>query len=99
MSLAFNFTTMERKKVFISAPVNFDRRSIGSCIAASGYEPVIPAEDTAKAHLQALLTCDGIARLFRWRCSKDCEIEKCVADACGIDTVGIIDSEGNLSVF
>lgn len=49
-----------------------------------------PYTEHMKDDLRLLLGCDGIVVPNRWRCSKGCETERRVADACGIPVVGVI---------
>lgn len=49
-----------------------------------------PYTEHMKKDLRLLLGCDGIVVPNRWRCSKGCETERRVADACGIPVVGVI---------
>lgn len=65
-----------------------------------GYKAVSsmskPLSDSAlytehrKEGLCMLLGCDSIVVPNRWRCSKGCETERRVADACGTPVVGVI---------
>ena len=41
---------------------------------------------------------DGIVVPNRWRCSKGCEMERRVADACGIPVVGVIGETHDLQI-
>ena len=42
---------------------------------------------------------DGIVVPNRWHCSKGCEIERRVADICGIPVVGVIGEAGDLQIL
>lgn len=51
-----------------------------------------------KEDLRLLLGCDGIIVPNRWRCSKGCEMERHVADACGIPVVGVVGEAHDLQI-
>ena len=52
-----------------------------------------------KEDIRLLLGCDGIVVPNRWRCSKGCETERRVADACGIPVVGVIGEAHDLQIL
>lgn len=74
-----------------------------------GYKPVNPMSkplpesapytEHMKEDLRLLLGCDGIVVPNRWCCSKGCEIERRVADICGIPVVGVIGEAGDLQII
>lgn len=82
---------------------------IEDILAEEGYKPVnpfnnplpdsAPYTDHLKQDIKLLLDCDGIVRPVRWRISKGVEIEKRIADTCGIPTVGFIGSNGDLQLI
>jgi hypothetical protein len=57
-----------------------------------------PHTEHMKEDLRLLLGCDGIIVPNRWRCSKGCEMERRVADACGIPVVGVIGETHDLQI-
>lgn len=57
-----------------------------------------PYTEHMKEDLRLLLGCDGIIVPNRWRCSKGCEMERRVADACGIPVVGVIGETHDLQI-
>lgn len=58
----------------------------------------VPHTEHMKEDLRLLLGCDGIIVPNRWRCSKGCEMERRVADACGIPVVGVIGETHDLQI-
>lgn len=58
-----------------------------------------PYTEHMKEDLRLLLGCDGIVVPNRWRCSKGCETERRVADACGIPVVGVIGEAHDLQIL
>ena len=59
----------------------------------------VPYTEQMKEDLRLLLGCDGIVVPNRWRCSKGCETERRVADACGIPVVGVIGEAHDLQIL
>lgn len=57
-----------------------------------------PYTEHIKEDIRLLLACDGIVMPNRWRCSKGCEIERRVADICGIPVAGVIGEAGDLQI-
>lgn len=57
-----------------------------------------PHTEHMKEDLRLLLGCDGIIVPNRWQCSKGCEMERRVADACGIPVVGVIGETHDLQI-
>lgn len=57
-----------------------------------------PYAEHMKEDIRLLLGCDGIVVPNRWRCSKGCETERRVADACGIPVVGVIGEMHDLQI-
>lgn len=58
-----------------------------------------PYTEHMKEDIRLLLGCDGIVVPNRWRCSKGCETERRVADACGIPVVGVIGEAHDLQIL
>lgn len=58
-----------------------------------------PYTEHMKEDLRLLIGCDGIVVPNRWRCSKCCETERRVADACGIPVVGVIGEAHDLQIL
>lgn len=77
---------MSKKKIYISSPI-------------TGYNLNERHKFFAQIEKElTILGCDGIVVPNRWRCSKGCETERRVADACGIPVVGMIGETHDLQI-
>lgn len=89
-------------RVYISGPIRDNEDFLDDFergkqeVLAMGHQPVSPAdmqashysyEDYMRMDILLMLACDGIYMLEGWVASKGANVEKTVAEACGLEVM------------